>query len=339
MVDDERCGAVASTSARSRSTSNRQVFIPAYRQSTQPVAASLRWAASPPWHERARSRSSWSGRSPNAGLCGISVQLPGPRLEREHHQRSPCRACRPSRVLLRRFGAARSGWRSLAATTRCCGWTALPSTCSGRAPGDRPARFGPACRSVRRRPGRARPWGRGRLRGARVGGRTPGARRDGLPPSWRRSPTRPTRPPSRARTVATALRSSRRRGRRCCRAGAPAAPASCLATASAPRPTIAGGELSSRRLVEDGPTVFTASTGAFGFAGAASGVFSLVHALMALTPQVVPPLTSCRRPIPAVACAWSRRADRRPDRALVWNSDHGLRNVAVVVDVDLRATA
>ena len=87
------------------------------------------------------------------------------------------------------------------------------------------------------------------------------------------------------------------------------------------------------RLVEDGPTVYTASTGAFGFAGAASGVFSLIHALLALDAQAVPPLTSCRRLDPRCRLRPAAPGDRAClERALVWNSDHGLKNVAAVVD-------
>lgn len=87
-----------------------------------------------------------------------------------------------------------------------------------------------------------------------------------------------------------------------------------------------------RRLVGDAPVVFTAATAALGFTGAASGAFSLVHALMAIEAQVVPPLINCLRPDPRCGVPF---VDRPQGccyrRALVWNSDRGLKNVAMLI--------
>jgi len=76
----------------------------------------------------------------------------------------------------------------------------------------------------------------------------------------------------------------------------------------------------------------TTATGAMGFTGAASGVFSLIHALMALKQQVIPPLTNCEQPDPDCPIHFARHATPQVyDRALVWNSDRGVKNVAVLV--------
>ncbi|MCZ7569847.1 MAG: hypothetical protein M5U01_14860 [Ardenticatenaceae bacterium] len=87
-----------------------------------------------------------------------------------------------------------------------------------------------------------------------------------------------------------------------------------------------------KRLVGEAPVPFTAATPALGFTGAASGVFSLVHALMALARQVVPPLINCRRQDPRCPVYFCDRAqEARFRRALVWNSACGQKNVAVFV--------
>jgi 3-oxoacyl-(acyl-carrier-protein) synthase len=85
------------------------------------------------------------------------------------------------------------------------------------------------------------------------------------------------------------------------------------------------------------PVPVTAATPAIGVTGAASGLFSLLHAVLALDNQVVPPLTNHCRPDPH--CPVHGLAEATPrsfDRALVWNSDRGVKNVAVLVG---RATA
>ena len=83
----------------------------------------------------------------------------------------------------------------------------------------------------------------------------------------------------------------------------------------------------------DGAAVpLTASTGAIGYTGAASGVFSLAHALLSLRRGIAPPLPNCEEPDPR--CPVHRLTKPEPlgrDAVLVWNSERGIKNVAVVV--------
>lgn len=81
------------------------------------------------------------------------------------------------------------------------------------------------------------------------------------------------------------------------------------------------------------PTVhFTAATSAIGFTGAASGVFSLVHAVMAVRERVVPALANCDDPDPRCSIHFLTRPERGAYRhALVWQSDRGVKNVALLV--------
>jgi 3-oxoacyl-[acyl-carrier-protein] synthase II len=77
--------------------------------------------------------------------------------------------------------------------------------------------------------------------------------------------------------------------------------------------------------------VFTAATPAIGFCGAASGVFSLAHALLAIDHQLVPPTINCDQYFAGclpVACQQSSKAVRS---ALVWKSDCGSKNAAILV--------
>lgn len=76
---------------------------------------------------------------------------------------------------------------------------------------------------------------------------------------------------------------------------------------------------------------FTAATSAIGYTGAASGVFSLVHAMVALRRGVAPPLLNCedldpRCPVHHLTSPAALAAGN----VLVWNSDRGVKNVAVV---------
>jgi 3-oxoacyl-[acyl-carrier-protein] synthase II len=85
-------------------------------------------------------------------------------------------------------------------------------------------------------------------------------------------------------------------------------------------------------VVGDARVPFTAATGALGYAGAASGVFSLVHAVLSIRDEVIPPLTNChevdsRCPVDVVP----ERRPRARDPLLVWQSDAGLKNIAMVV--------
>jgi 3-oxoacyl-[acyl-carrier-protein] synthase II len=87
-------------------------------------------------------------------------------------------------------------------------------------------------------------------------------------------------------------------------------------------------------LVADSPVPVTTATGAIGFTGAASGAFSLVHALMALDRQIIPPLINCKQPHPRYPIHVALEAMQKPcKRALVWNSDRGIKNIAVLVGV------
>jgi 3-oxoacyl-[acyl-carrier-protein] synthase II len=86
------------------------------------------------------------------------------------------------------------------------------------------------------------------------------------------------------------------------------------------------------RLVGNASIPFVASTGALGFTGAASGAFSLAHAMLALHHQMVPPLINCEQPDQACAVHFVAQPEERCyDRVLVWNSDCGVKNVAMLV--------
>ena len=78
--------------------------------------------------------------------------------------------------------------------------------------------------------------------------------------------------------------------------------------------------------------VFTAATPAVGFTGAASGILSLVHALMAMERGVIPPLLNCERPDPRCALPLAHQPIQRAcRRALVWNSDWRGKRTALLV--------
>lgn len=83
---------------------------------------------------------------------------------------------------------------------------------------------------------------------------------------------------------------------------------------------------------DGGPAVFTASTASLGFTGAASGAFSFVHASMALKRQVLPPLINCEHLDPRCNVRFLPVAEPSQfKRAMVWNSDRGIKNVAMVL--------
>lgn len=76
---------------------------------------------------------------------------------------------------------------------------------------------------------------------------------------------------------------------------------------------------------------FTAATAAIGFTGAASGVFSLSHCLIALRRGIAPAL-ACAQPDPRCRVhLLPRHGTLANGTALVWNSDRGVKNVAMVV--------
>lgn len=80
-----------------------------------------------------------------------------------------------------------------------------------------------------------------------------------------------------------------------------------------------------------GTVPFTAATPAMGYTGAAGGVFNLVHAALSLRRGVVPGLANCDDPDPECPVYFTPTpAPMDGNRALVWNSDRGVKNVAVV---------
>lgn len=87
----------------------------------------------------------------------------------------------------------------------------------------------------------------------------------------------------------------------------------------------------SRLLLGERSIPYTAATGNVGFTGATSGALSLMHAVAGLHSGVVPPVLNCDQPDPRCALAFVRQAQKlAPKRALVWNSDRGVKNVAVL---------
>jgi 3-oxoacyl-[acyl-carrier-protein] synthase II len=89
--------------------------------------------------------------------------------------------------------------------------------------------------------------------------------------------------------------------------------------------------LALQRLFGARPVGFSAPTRAIGFTGAGSGVFSLIHAALAISRAEPPWLVWPGPPDPACPVNLLERVsgDGRP--ALVWNSDLGVKNVAMVV--------
>lgn len=86
------------------------------------------------------------------------------------------------------------------------------------------------------------------------------------------------------------------------------------------------------KVLGDSSAPFTAFTGAFGFVGAASGAFSVAHALLAIRHQVIPPLTNCHDLAAGCTIPFVSKAQGAPLRhAMVWTSDRGVKNAAVVV--------
>jgi 3-oxoacyl-[acyl-carrier-protein] synthase II len=76
---------------------------------------------------------------------------------------------------------------------------------------------------------------------------------------------------------------------------------------------------------------FTAFSGSFGFVGAASGVFSLAHAFLAIHRGVIPPLTNCQTMVAGCTMPCVRSAKTAAVKnAVVWTSDRGIKNAAVV---------
>jgi 3-oxoacyl-(acyl-carrier-protein) synthase len=75
----------------------------------------------------------------------------------------------------------------------------------------------------------------------------------------------------------------------------------------------------------------TCFTGCMGFPGAASGAFSLVHAMLSMQRDLVPPILNCDEPLKEFDIPFVRQAQAMLiNRALVWNSDQGIKNAAVL---------
>jgi len=86
-----------------------------------------------------------------------------------------------------------------------------------------------------------------------------------------------------------------------------------------------------RTLFPDRRVPFSVFTGSFGFPGAAAGAFSLVHAMLAMRHGVLPPAINCDEPVDAADVDLvSTARSARPRRVLVWTSDRGIKNAAVV---------
>ena len=86
-----------------------------------------------------------------------------------------------------------------------------------------------------------------------------------------------------------------------------------------------------RALFPDGRVPFSVFTGSFGFPGAAAGAFSLVHAMLAIRYGVLPPTINCDEPVDAGNVDLvSTARPAQPRRVLVWTSDRGIKNAAVV---------
>jgi len=74
------------------------------------------------------------------------------------------------------------------------------------------------------------------------------------------------------------------------------------------------------------------ATPAIGFTGAAAGCFSFAHAVLSMRDGVVPPLLNRETPDPSCALTFAGPGCRRAlDRVLVWTSDRGAKNVAMLV--------
>src|SRR5262249_6193693 len=79
------------------------------------------------------------------------------------------------------------------------------------------------------------------------------------------------------------------------------------------------------------PVQITASTGALGMTGAASGAFALVHGLLAMRSGTIPPTTGHERCDPRCAVPVVRgRRHCTLSHSLVWTSD-GARHVALSI--------
>jgi len=87
-----------------------------------------------------------------------------------------------------------------------------------------------------------------------------------------------------------------------------------------------------RRVFEHERVPFTSSVASVGFTGACTGALSLVHALQSMRTGVVPPTINCEWPDTACTLDLVREPrEMAVHRALVWNSDGGVKNAAVML--------
>lgn len=91
-------------------------------------------------------------------------------------------------------------------------------------------------------------------------------------------------------------------------------------------------ELRAAKALSNGKRMpFSAFTGSFGFTGAAAGAFSLVHAMLAIRSGMLPPMINCEDPVGDDGVDLVREArEAKPRRVLVWTSDRGIKNAAVL---------
>jgi 3-oxoacyl-[acyl-carrier-protein] synthase II len=76
----------------------------------------------------------------------------------------------------------------------------------------------------------------------------------------------------------------------------------------------------------------TGFCGSFGFVGAATGAFSVVHSLLAMEQGVVPPMINCDEPLPQYQLNVAHEpCVRKVRNALIWTSDRGVKNAAVLL--------
>lgn len=74
----------------------------------------------------------------------------------------------------------------------------------------------------------------------------------------------------------------------------------------------------------------TCFTGSMGLPGAAAGTFSLVHTMLAMRDNVIPPIVNCDDPIEEFRIPFVRKPlAAELDRVLIWSSDQGTKNAAI----------
>jgi 3-oxoacyl-[acyl-carrier-protein] synthase II len=77
---------------------------------------------------------------------------------------------------------------------------------------------------------------------------------------------------------------------------------------------------------------FTSATAAIGYTGAASGAFSLIHAILSLDRGVLPPILNSDDPVPDCVLPLVGKARAAElHKLLVWNSDRGIKNAAMLI--------